>query len=84
MAPVAKMHARSDDPGIRLLDMAEHRRWRALLARIEGRPEDEARYEAEAAEYDEQALAILEQEFAGNGSPGNDSESQTRNGEQHQ
>jgi hypothetical protein len=59
----------SDSPGIRLLDRAEHRRWRALLARIEGRQEDEARYDAEAERYDQEALALLEKEFADSTSP---------------
>lgn len=54
----------NDSPGIRLLDLAEHRRWRALLARIEGRKEDETRYDAEAERYDAEALVLLEKEFA--------------------
>jgi hypothetical protein len=52
--------------GIRLSEKAERCRWRALLAYIEGRQEDEARYTAEAEGYDAQVLAILEREFADN------------------
>jgi hypothetical protein len=57
------MEAKECD-GIRLLDLAERCRWRALLAVIEGRFADEERYTAEADRYDAQAIAILEHVFS--------------------